>query len=227
MNDQSPLKGNSPAETKRLTSQAAGVRARLAADPSVYHFDTPNAELFAVGDFMSADECARMIAMVDRVAKPSATFDTPYSANYRTSYSGDVNHRDPFVRKISRRIDDLLGIPAEFGEAVQGQRYLPGQEFQAHCDFFYTDAPYWRHERNRGGQRSWTAMVFLNDVAEGGTTDFTELGLSIEPKPGVLLMWNNARPDGVPNDATIHAGRPVTKGEKYIVTKWYRAKPWY
>ncbi len=226
MNDQSSLKGNSPAEAKRLASQAASVRARLAADPSVYHFDTPHAELFAVGDFMSADECARMIAMVDRVAKPSATFDTPYSANYRTSYSGDVNHRDPFVRKISRRIDDLLGIPSEFGEAVQGQRYLQGQEFQAHCDFFYTDAAYWQHEKDRGGQRSWTAMVFLNDVERGGETHFPHLQMAMTPRTGALLGWNNMNREGQPNTWTTHAAKPVEAGVKYVITKWYRAKVW-
>lgn len=226
MNDQSPLKGNSPVEAKRLASQAASVRARLAADPSVYQFDTANAELFAVGDFMSADECARMIALVDRVAKPSATFDTPYSANYRTSYSGDVNHRDPFVRKISRRIDDLLGIPPEFGEAVQGQRYLPGQEFQAHCDFFYTEAEYWQHEKNRGGQRSWTAMVFLNEVERGGETHFPHLQMAMTPRTGALLGWNNMNREGQPNTWTTHAAKPVEAGLKYVITKWYRAEEW-
>ncbi len=69
-------------------------------------------------------------------------------------------------------------------------------------------------------------MAFLNSVAEGGHTDFSEIGASIEPKPGVLLIWNNARPDGTPNEATLHAGTPVIKGEKYILTKWYRTRKW-
>lgn len=226
MSEQSESWGNTPSDAKLLVKQAAEVRTRLATNPAVYDFRNPNAELFAVGDFMTADECSRMIALVDRVAKPSATFDTPYSANYRTSYSGDVNSRDPFVRKISRRIDDLLGIPPEFGEAVQGQRYLPGQEFQAHCDFFYTESAYWRHEKDRGGQRSWTAMVFLNEVEKGGHTQFTHLRLSMEPKTGALLCWNNMNREGQPNTWTTHAATPVEAGVKYIITKWYRTKEW-
>ena len=203
------------------------VRKRLAANPKVYPIPAQDkAEIFAVGDFMSADECERMIGLIDQVAKPSAVFDLEYGADYRTSYSGDVDPGDPFVKKISRRIDDLLGLESSWGETIQGQRYLPGQQFQAHNDWFYTQADYWKIERDRGGQRSWTTMVFLNDVDEGGTTDFTKLGLSIEPKRGVLLGWNNADREGVPNEWTMHAGTPVVAGVKYIITKWYRTKRW-
>ena len=202
------------------------VRKRLLDNPSVYWIEQERAEVFALGDFMSPDECARMIEMIDATAKPSALFDVDYSTGFRTSYSGDVPPGDPFVKKISRRIDDLLGIDSRWGETIQGQRYLVGQQFQPHNDWFYTSEKYWEIERERGGQRSWTAMVFLNEVEGGGTTDFTKLGLSIEPKPGVLLGWNNADRGGVPNEWTLHAGTPVTAGVKYIITKWYRTKPW-
>ncbi|MET4131553.1 hypothetical protein ABIE62_000665 [Porphyrobacter sp. MBR-155] len=51
---------------------------------------------------------------------------------------------------------------------------------------------------------------------------FSALGIEITPQPGVLLIWNNALPDGCPNDATLHAGLPVERGAKYVITKWYR-----
>jgi prolyl 4-hydroxylase len=213
-------------EALRRTGQR--VRKRLAANPQVYPIPAEDkAEIFAVGDFMSPAECRRMIEMIDVVAKPSAVFDLAYGADYRTSYSGDVDPADPFVMKISRRIDDLLGLDPRWGETIQGQRYLPGQEFQQHNDWFFTDARYWQTEKRRGGQRSWTAMIFLNQVEAGGTTDFTKLRLSIEPKPGVLLGWNNATPEGVPNEWTMHAGMPVAAGVKYIITKWYRTRRWF
>lgn len=203
------------------------VRERLAADPRIYWLPTDRAEIFALGDFMSEAECARMRALIDACAKPSTVFDLDYSSGYRTSFSGDVDPRDPFVKKVSRRIDDLLGIEPEWGESVQGQRYLPGQEFQPHHDWFHPGTSYWDMEMRRGGQRSYTAMVFLNQIAGGGTTDFPELDMSIEPRPGVLLAWNNADLDGIPNPATLHAGRPVSEGVKYVITKWYRTKRWF
>ncbi len=216
-----------PPVADRLALERLGVtvRARLAADPSVHTIAVNGAELFAVGAFLSGDECARFIGLVDAVAQPSATYDTA-KTRHRTSWSGDVDRADSFVAMIERRIDDLLGIDATFGEAVQGQRYQPGQEFRAHHDWFYTAAPYWPGERKRGGQRSWTAMIYLNDVAAGGATVFPRLGATITPQQGALLAWNNASPDGTPNEATAHAGEPVVAGVKYIITKWYRTRPW-
>jgi prolyl 4-hydroxylase len=202
------------------------VRKRLAANKAIYKLPAEKAEIFAMGDFMSAVECRKLIGMIDQVARPSSVFNVAYGEDYRTSYSGDVDSYDPFVKKISRRIDDLLGLDPIWGETVQGQRYLPGQQFKPHCDWFFTEADYWPREAQRGGQRSWTAMVYLNTVEGGGSTDFTELGLSIEPKPGVILMWNNADLDGVPNRWTIHTGTQVSAGVKYIITKWYRTRKW-
>ncbi|NQZ46310.1 MAG: 2OG-Fe(II) oxygenase [Erythrobacter sp.] len=202
------------------------VRKRLAADPGVYRVDTDIAELFAVGDFLSQAECERLCAMVDQTARPSSLHEVDYDSGFRTSYSGDLDPADPFVMGIGRRIDDILGVDSSFGEAIQGQRYLPGQQFKPHNDWFYTTEKYWQGERKRGGQRSWTTMIFLNDVEKGGETHFTQIGIKIEPKPGVLLIWNNALPDGRPNEGTMHAGTPVIEGAKYIVTKWYRTRRW-
>lgn len=202
------------------------VRERLAADPGVYKIDTDMAELFAVGGFLSAAECERLCLMVDHTARPSSLHELGYESGFRTSYSGDLDPHDSFVKGISRRIDDLLGLPSAIGEAIQGQRYLPGQQFKPHNDWFYTSERYWQDESKRGGQRSWTTMAFLNDVEEGGETHFTHIGIKIEPKPGVLLIWNNALPDGTPNEDTMHAGTPVIKGSKYVITKWYRTRTW-
>jgi prolyl 4-hydroxylase len=203
------------------------VRERLAANPEVYKLPTDKAEIFAVGEFLTPDECGRLMAMIDAVAVPSRAFDADYASGHRTSYSGDVDPNEPFIIKLQRRIDDLLGIDPKFGETIQGQRYLPGQQFKPHTDWFPVNTAYWEQERGRGGQRAFTAMAFLNPVEEGGTTEFPTLGMSIEPQPGALLIWNNADEDGVPNPWTLHAGRPVVRGVKYIITKWYRSKAWF
>ena len=215
-----------PADRAALARVGAQVRARLAADPTAYRLPGDRAEIFAFGNFLSSDECDRLMAMVDAVAVPSRTFDVVYHEAYRTSYSGDFSRDDPFVAMIERRIDDLLGFDPSFGEAVQGQRYAPGQQFKPHHDWFHTTGAYWPGERRSGGQRAWTAMAYLNDVEAGGETEFPALGLSIAPQRGALLVWNNALPDGAPNPDTVHAGTPVVAGMKYIVTKWYRTRAW-
>ena len=210
----------------RLKRVGDAVRQRLEANPEAYKVPVDGVELFAVGEFMSPAECAKMCELIDATARPSQVFDLDYSDGYRTSYSGDVDPYDPFVKKINRRIDDLMDIDSAFGENIQGQRYLPGQEFKPHHDWFHPNTSYWDSEIGRGGQRSYTTMVFLNEVEAGGTTDFVDLGISLAPKPGVLLAWNNTDANGLVNHKTLHAGRPVIAGAKYIITKWYRAESW-
>jgi prolyl 4-hydroxylase len=68
-------------------------------------------------------------------------------------------------------------------------------------------------------------MIYLNEPAGGGATRFKYLNLSIAPTAGRILIWNNLALDGSPNPWTMHAGEPVTAGGKYILTKWYRERP--
>ena len=213
-------------DEQALADLGAAIRQRLASDPGVYRIENDRIELFAVGDFLSADECIRLCTMIDDIARPSSLHELDYASGYRTSYSGDLDPHEPFVANISQRIDALMGVDAAIGEPVQGQRYTLGQEFKAHNDWFYTSESYWPGEVERGGQRSWTTMAYLNPVEAGGATFFTRLGIQIEPKPGVLLIWNNALPDGRPNEDTLHAGMPVLAGAKYVITKWYRTREW-
>ncbi len=202
------------------------VRARLAATPAVQKLELEGAELFVVVDFLSAPECEQLIEMIDRVARPSTMYDEGGKSEARTSYSGDVDSSDSFVRMIERRICDLMGIDQSWSETMQGQRYFPGQEFKGHFDWFNTTAPYWPGEVKRGGQRSWTAMAYLNQVEEGGETEFVNLEFAVPPHAGMLLLWNNALPDGAPNENTLHAATPVVKGKKYVITKWFRTRKW-
>jgi prolyl 4-hydroxylase len=214
------------ADKVTLMRAGAAVRRRLAADPSVHKVPVDRAELYAVGGFLSPEECAHLMAMIDRVAQPSRTFDPEEGRKYRTSYSGDVDSSDSFVRMIERRLCDLLGLDPAWGETVQGQRYAPGQEFRSHYDWFDTAASYWPAEIKRGGQRSWTVMAYLNDVSAGGATTFDRIGVSVQPQAGALLLWNNALPDGRPNPDVRHAAEPVVSGVKYVITKWFRTAPW-
>ncbi|AOR75824.1 2OG-Fe(II) oxygenase [Novosphingobium resinovorum] len=213
-------------DCKALARIGAAVRERLAAEPGIRRFPEERAEIYAIDGFLAAPTCARLMTLIDGVACPSSLVDGTSWPDYRTSYSGDIDEADECVRILEARLSAVTGISPMCGEAAQGQRYLCGQYFNEHCDWFDTAAGYWRDERRCGGQRSWTAMVYLNTVDEGGMTDFTRVALSIPPCAGTLLLWNNALPDGSPNPWTMHAARPVVRGVKYVVTKWFRTRAW-
>lgn len=209
-----------------LARLGMAIRGRLAANSDICVIENGMVELFALGSFLTSDECLQLCGMIDAVARPSGLHELDYASGFRTSFSGDLDPQDSFVCTISNRVNAILGVDPAIGEPVQGQRYWPGQQFKPHNDWFYTSERYWPQEKARGGQRSWTAMIYLNAVKAGGATHFTQLGIQIEPKPGVLLIWNNALPDGRPNEATLHAGMPVIRGVKYVITKWYRTRAW-
>lgn len=202
------------------------VRKRLAANEDVQRIPSDKAELWVVERFFDEIECGRLISMIDAVARPSTAYADAGDIGVRTSYSGDLNPFDPFVRELEQRIDTLLGLDHGTGEILEGQRYAVGQHFKPHIDWFPPGSPGWQREAARGGQRALTAMVYLNAVEEGGETDFPELDLAVRPSPGALLVWNNADEDGMPNQRTVHSGNPVARGTKYIVTKWYRCRRW-
>lgn len=210
-------------DRERLRAIGDRVRRKLAANKAVQPIASEGAELWALAGFFSADECTRLMAMIDAVARPSTTYTG--RPGVRTSWSGTFDPRDSFVRGLQRRIDSLLGFAPDHAEMLQGQRYTAGQQFKPHLDWFQQRSPGWAHEGANGGQRAFTAMAYLNDVTDGGETDFPRLDLAIAPRRGVLLVWNNADRDGVPNPFTIHAGNPVGSGTKYVVTRWYRCRP--
>ncbi|MCJ2181161.1 2OG-Fe(II) oxygenase [Novosphingobium sp. 1949] len=209
-----------------LARLGSRVRTRLDAVFDARRLNDPRAEIYCIDRFLGPAHCRHLIDLIDTVAEPSCLVDDSDQTRTRTSYSSDIDPDDRLVRRLDARLCALTGIAASRSEALQGQRYERGQFFQEHCDWFDTQAAYWPRERRCGGQRSWTAMIYLNAVDEGGTTDFTRLALSVTPWTGGLLLWNNALPDGRPNPYTMHAARPVVRGVKYIITKWFRTHDW-
>jgi len=61
--------------------------------------------------------------------------------------------------------------------------------------------------------RLLTWMVYLNNVEEGGETEFLYFSKRISPKQGRLLVFP-------PNYPWAHRGNPPLSGAKYIMTGW-------
>lgn len=216
------------ADPARLAEVGAAVRARLLADPRARPLGGHKADIFTLPDFLSAQRCRELIAQVEAQATPSTLFaDGGRSTeNVRTS-STHYFRDDPMAAKLGAEIDALLGLSRSHAEPMQGQRYRPGEEYRHHRDHFRLERDHWQRERQRGGQRTWTAMLYLNRVESGGATEFPKLGLAFKPETGTLLAWNNMDRRGKPNPATLHAGTSVGSGTKYVITQWYRLDRWH
>ena len=201
------------------------VASRLASIPRIQRVPTPRLELFIVRHFIDLQTCLALCELIDDNRRPSTIADDQGEAGFRTSETCDLDAAHPLVAKVKSLLSELTGIPRDHGEPLQGQRYTPGQEFRPHTDTFNPGgADYFIHCAE-AGQRNWTAMIYLNEPEDGGATRFKAIGKTVQPETGKLLLWNNLLPDGSPNEATLHQGMKVRRGTKYILTQWYRVRP--
>lgn len=183
-------------------------------------------ELFQIKKFVPQPLCDELIELIDANRRPSTIADDNGDQYFRTSETCDLDPGEPAVEQVEQLLRLLNGIDPAHGEPVQGQRYDVGQEFKSHTDYFSPDGQDFAKFCSVAGQRTWTFMIYLNEVAAGGATRFKVIGKTFQPEAGKLLCWNNRKPDGRVNPATLHHGMKVRKGVKYVITKWYREKEW-
>jgi len=187
----------------------------------------PFTQLYKKENFLSDKECDQLMLMISRNLRPSTVADngdTCLVNDYRTSKTADLNYfKDPFYLSIDRKISKLMNLEPFFGETMQAQKYKVGEYYKEHYDFFSPFNHEFKTYCEWMGQRTWTTMIYLNDVEEGGETYFKYLNLKIKPKKGLLIAWNNLYINGFPNYKTMHEALPPIKGSKYIITKWWRS----
>lgn len=198
----------------------------LLRSPGIQRIPSPRLELFSLRGFLDETICAALIERIEAGREPSTIVDDNGDAAFRTSETCHLDHGDPMVADLADRLTALTGIAPEHGERIQGQRYEVGQEFKAHTDYFEPHGPDYAANCTLSGQRTWTAMVYLNEVPAGGGTRFKAIDKIVKPEPGKLLIWNNRMADGTPNGATLHQGMKVRQGRKYVITRWYRERRW-
>ena len=200
--------------------------AHLLAYPGLRRVPTAKVEIFDRPGFLPPDLCGELIALIDRDRRPSTIADPNGDHYFRTSETCDLDENEAAVIDLERRLLELNGIDPAYGEPVQGQRYEVGQEFKPHTDYFEPGGVDYETYTSVAGQRTWTFMIYLNEPEAGGATRFKVIDKMFQPQTGKLLCWNNWRSDGTLNPATLHHGMKVRKGVKYVITKWYRERPW-
>ncbi|MCP9928345.1 2OG-Fe(II) oxygenase [Cyanobium sp. CH-040] len=192
--------------------------------PRAWRLDTPLAQIYEIPGMLSRRECRELIEAIDRNLERSKT--AKGISDHRTSQTCYLAYWEPdLAARIDRRCAELIGIDPIYSDPLQGQRYEPGQSYGGHTDWFSPDDPVARDQLIPLGQRTWTVMIYLNAVEEGGQTIFHRLGRRFEPLPGVALAWNNLHADGRGNPYTLHGSLKVVRGVKYIITKWFRQHP--
>lgn len=202
---------------------SANAKITMSKNKSISNHSNEKIQLYCWDGFLGEEDCQLLCDLADSQVRPSSITDKIDDKQYRTSETCDLAHQgDPVIHKVNEMMIEAMGVPREWSEAIQIQRYKVGQQFKAHADYFRPGTSDFVKYANTMGQRSWTFMVYLNDTDEGGETEFVELGIKFKPKRGTALIWNNLKKDGRVNPDTQHQAHPVLKGRKYVITKWFR-----
>jgi len=189
-------------------------------------FDPPIEELSAdppvrlARRLFSQAECNYVLKKAAPELRPSMIIDEvtgrPKPHPVRTSFSMNFGppDEDLVIHAVNRRIAAVTGTNLAAGEPLHVLRYTPGQEFRPHLDAIAGET----------NQRMWTAIVYLNEGFEGGETDFPGLGIRTVGSTGDGLIFRNALPGGEADPRARHAGLPLTKGEKWVASRWIRSR---
>lgn len=172
--------------------------------------------LFSKAECLFLIDCAQPIFEPAMVGHIAGGFGQQIVRQIRTC---DVAHfpwvgENPAIHALNRRMAVASGTLAEQGEPLQILRYRPGQEFKPHGDA----------TEDRHNQRIFTMLVYLNEGYFGGETMFLKSGLKVRGRTGDAILFRNAADDGTPDPTALHAGLPVTAGEKYLASRWIRQK---
>jgi prolyl 4-hydroxylase len=185
-------------------------RIELSSSPVVIHFP----------ELLTPAECDYLIQRALPLLQPSVIVD-PATGNLRphpvrTSENAMFPwvFETPAVHAINQRLAFATGTQARNGEPLQILRYRPGQEYRPHHDAL----------PNTDNQRVLTFLLYLNSGYEGGATQFCRTGPTFAGQMGDGLLFRNTLPSGAPDPSALHAGLPVSSGEKYLATRWIREK---
>ena len=99
---------------------------------------------------------------------------------------------------------EAYGVPFHF-TSLKIQKTLPTEGYHV-----------WHIEHGKGYEnepRAFVFSIYLNDVEDGGETEFLHFSKRVKPKTGRIVIWPAAFP-------YLHRGNPPLSGEKYILTSW-------
>jgi hypothetical protein len=179
-----------------------------------------------VEGFASAAECGWAMERAQGRLKRAMVLDQHSGKELahpdRTNEAVTLNlvELDVVLQILRARIGTATNLPVPVFEPAQIMHYSVGEEFRPHFDFDSEQGH--GGQLQRYGQRIATFLLYLNDDFEGGETEFLKIGISYKGRKGDALFFANIDTKGAADPLTLHAGRPPSEGEKWILSQWIR-----
>jgi prolyl 4-hydroxylase len=112
------------------------------------------------------------------------------------------------AQRVIERITNITKIPETNSEYLQLLKYTPVEFYKTHHDYLEFG------RTRQSGARLITVFLYLNEVEEGGGTEFPDYDITVTPKRGRALIWPSVKdedPDEM-DERTEHQALPVIKG---------------
>jgi prolyl 4-hydroxylase len=153
-------------------------------------------------------------------AETGEKIQSPVRSNQFSQLIPTLN--DWVLLDIEQRIANLIKLPISHGEVSNMLYYQKGNEYKAHYDFFHPKDPGSALAMQDGGQRVRTVLCYLSAADSGGETYFPRISEKISGQVGQLIVFDNVSRQLAPLPLSLHQSLPVTSGEKWLLSKWYR-----
>jgi prolyl 4-hydroxylase len=185
--------------------------------------------LAVLNGVFSPDECEEVIALARGRLRPSTLVDPRTGLDVVSGLRSSLGMffrpaETPLIARLDRRIAEIMNLPVSHGEGLQILHYPEGAGSAPHYDFLVPSNPANQASIARSGQRVSTLVTYLNDVPAGGETVFPAAGWAVSPQRGNAVYFEYANSLGELDHASLHASSAVTRGEKWVATKWMRER---
>ena len=214
-----------PGEWRRL-AEAIDLETWIAPARSVSLHDDPAVRSFP--EFTEDEVCSWLIERARDNLRRALVYDPAHGRDIadpmrtNTAAGFDLMTADLVQVALQYRMAVSVGLPIDNMEGPTVLHYEVGEEITNHYDFLNPRSPNYQDEISRRGERIITFLVYLNDDYGGGDTEFPQLGITHKGVRREGLLFVNALPSGPPDTRMVHAGRPPTTGEKWIVSQFIR-----
>lgn len=220
--------GNAPREIWNRLRDTIDLQAWLT--PPGKHQVNESPRVFACDGFTSPEVCDWLTGCARGKLRPAMMYDgktkKPILLPSRTcsDYEFDIVAADLILCLVRNRASVLTGLPVPHMEPPRIFHYALGQEIKPHYDTCriegtgYADTGY-------EGDRIATLLIYLNDDFEGGELRFPKVDFQHKGKKGDVVYFYNLLPDGAPDRLSLHAGLPIGRNEKWVVSQWIHDRP--
>lgn len=176
--------------------------------------------IWSFDDVLNQQECQDVINEFDRLAEIIKPVDSKHVHGNNRGNRSDLcimfDDQSPVMAGLIRQqmqpamdeyVSHFPGISNTplMGIAVKVQRTEPGGGFhQWHCEQASIEA----------ARRALVWTIYLNDIEEGGETEFLHQSKRVKPEAGKLSVFPAAF-------THLHRGNPPLSQVKYIATGWW------